>query len=251
MRVAAFFNESIGLTGGPTDAGQAYYTTNGGQTWTRATGSNECLFSLDFVSPQVIWQCSLGPVGVSSDGGQTWRTVTSFGNYCRQLSFVDAKSGWLAGRHQLAATTDGGVTWRELALPPDAQDIAAVFLRARDQGYLLDMTGRLYTTLNGGQSWSARPLGLNLGDSRLPNHDTAAAAMRFFDPEHGLVVVHLISDQHSQVIALRTADGGQTWSQENVLDVPLLVSLYLSPDGSTLTIADKMGSQITVLRDKP
>jgi hypothetical protein len=39
LRMAAFFNESFGLTGGAGDAGKARYTSDGGQTWTMADSS--------------------------------------------------------------------------------------------------------------------------------------------------------------------------------------------------------------------
>ena len=39
LRMAAFFNESFGLTGGAGDVGKASYTSDGGQTWTMADSS--------------------------------------------------------------------------------------------------------------------------------------------------------------------------------------------------------------------
>ena len=39
MQVAAFLDETFGLTGGPSDPGKAHYTTDGGETWTMADGS--------------------------------------------------------------------------------------------------------------------------------------------------------------------------------------------------------------------
>ena len=38
-RVAAFLNESLGLTGGVDSAGRAHYTTDGGGAWTPAESS--------------------------------------------------------------------------------------------------------------------------------------------------------------------------------------------------------------------
>jgi len=39
LRMAAFFDESFGLTGGAGDPGKARYTSDGGQTWTQADTS--------------------------------------------------------------------------------------------------------------------------------------------------------------------------------------------------------------------
>jgi hypothetical protein len=39
MRVAAFLDDAFGVTGGPSDAGKAHYTTDGGATWTSAESS--------------------------------------------------------------------------------------------------------------------------------------------------------------------------------------------------------------------
>ncbi len=39
MRMAAFLDESFGITGGAGDVGKAHYTSDGGQTWTVADSS--------------------------------------------------------------------------------------------------------------------------------------------------------------------------------------------------------------------
>jgi photosystem II stability/assembly factor-like uncharacterized protein len=247
MRIAIFLDETFGLTGGSADVGRAHVTTDGGQTWTLAESSEGCLFGLDIVDAQIVWQCSLGPAGVSTDGGQTWQAVTEYGN-CRQMSFLDAQTGWIATRDQIGMTADGGQTWADVTLPEGVENILAVSLRTPTDGYLVDRTGVLHVTQDGGQSWSSHPTGLDLEGIMIPDRDTTSAAMRFTDADHGLVVVHLTGGLSSRVVALHTADGGQTWEQEEVMDVPLLVALYLSHDGSVLTVTDHTESRVIVLR---
>jgi photosystem II stability/assembly factor-like uncharacterized protein len=247
MRVAAFLDESVGFTGGSADVGRAHVSADGGRTWTLAESSAGCLFALDVVDSQVAWQCSLGPVGVSTDGGQTWQAVTDYGN-CQQMSFLDAQTGWIATPSQLGVTTDGGQTWTEVSLPEGVENIAAVSLRTPTDGYLLDSTGILHVTQDGGQSWSSHTLGLDLEGRPIPDRETASAAVRFFDANHGLVVVHLTGGLSSRIVALRTSDGGRTWEQEEVGPASLLIALYLSHDGSVLTIADHVEQQVIVLR---
>jgi hypothetical protein len=58
LRIAAFLDDSFGLTGGSADVGRAHVTTDGGQTWTLAESSEGCLFGLDIVDTQVVWQCA-------------------------------------------------------------------------------------------------------------------------------------------------------------------------------------------------
>lgn len=196
---------------------------------------------------QTVWQCSAGPVGVSTDGARTWQAVTDYRN-CRQLSFLDAHTGWIATADRLGATTDGGQTWQEVALPEGVGKIAAIFMRTPNDGYLLDTGGILHVTQDGGQSWSSHTLGLDLESALIPSRETASAAVRFSDAGRGLAVVHLAGGISSQLVTLRTTDGGQTWEQEGALPIPLLSALYLSHDGSTLTITDQTESRVIVLR---
>lgn len=249
MRITAFLDTQFGVTGGPSDSGKSFYTVDGGQSWTQASSSAECLFGLDLVDPQVIWQCSSGPVRVSTDGAHTWEPVSDYGNFCRQLSFLDANTGWIADINQLGVTQDGGVTWTPVSLPENSQHIAAIALRTPTDGYLLDISGTLYITSDGGTTWSSHTLPLSLGENTLPDHDTASSAVRFRDAEHGLVIVHEVDSYHSQLIALSTSDAGQTWHQEVIMQAPILVSVYLSHDASTLTVADKFTSQVVVLHN--
>ena len=248
LRVAAFYSRDYGITGGPSEAGIAHYTLDGAGQWTPATSSADCLFGLDIVDTQVAWECGLGPVRVSTDGAQTWQPAADYGNYCRQLSFLDAQNGWVASAKTLAATTDGGKTWQPISLPQKDMDIAAMSLHAAQTGYVLGTDGVVYATQDGGASWLAHPLPLESGGSKLSAPETASAAVRFTDTDHGLVVIHLTADDKSQLLILRTSDSGQSWQPELSMNAPLLISVYLSHDGSTLTVTDKLNSQITVLQ---
>jgi len=180
---------------------------------------------------------------VSTDGAQNWQTVSrlAYGGDSPFISFLDTQTGWAASSEQLEATIDGGQTWVEIALPQEAATIAAITLRTAGDGYLLDNAGSLYITEDGGESWSLQTLGLDT--EILTSLSIPLAAIRFFDADHGLIVLILMGE--GDVLAMRTADGGQTWEQESV--PAEFGPLYLTHDGTILTVTGT-GGQITVLR---
>jgi photosystem II stability/assembly factor-like uncharacterized protein len=122
-------------------------------------------------------------------------------------------------------------------------DVAGIVLRTASDGYLLDDAGVLHTTRDGGQTWSAQTLGLDRA-MEIPVL-TPSVAMRFFDAERGLIVLSLTGDEKNAILALRTADGGQTWTQEFLSS--RIGTLYLTHDGTILTVTDLVNSnEITV-----
>jgi photosystem II stability/assembly factor-like uncharacterized protein len=162
------------------------------------------------------------------------------------LSFVDDKAGWIYTSETLNATVDGGETMVEIIPPEDIQDIIAVSLRTPSDGYLLDDAGVLYITQDGGQSWTANSLGLKLEDRVIvPNLSSPSAAVRFADADNGLVVLNYAGGGEIKILALRTADGGQTWTQEDVMSTVAGAIVHLSPDGEYVTLYDS--GEFTVL----
>jgi photosystem II stability/assembly factor-like uncharacterized protein len=190
---------------------------------------------------------------MSMDSGQTWAgTGTAGGNNC-MVNFADAKTGWLFGALKLKVTEDGGETWEEVPLPEDTRvtKIAAISLRTADEGYILTSDATLYVTQDGGKNWSARPLNLEGYEEMmfLPT-DLPSAAIRFFDANNGLVVLSLVGGGKSTVVAMRTTDGGKTWTDEPVLSGDAGVT-YLTRDGKFLTLTSFLKEgQITVIEYK-
>jgi photosystem II stability/assembly factor-like uncharacterized protein len=186
---------------------------------------------------------------VSTDGGRIWQAASSIGGgyTAPYISFLDAQTGWIATRDPclLWATSDGGKTWTEITPPEELTILAGISLRTAMDGYLLDDTGVLCTTQDGGQSWSLQTLGL---DSKIVTaYELALTAMRFTDANHGVVVLSL-EGGGGKALILRTADGGKTWKQE---DAPVPTgTLYLTHDGETLTVIDRPSRLIVVLRHK-
>ncbi|MEJ2111056.1 MAG: hypothetical protein P8Z37_14330 [Acidobacteriota bacterium] len=74
---------------------------------------------------------------------------------------------------------------------------------------------------------------------------TPQAAVRFFDADNGLVVLGL--EGETNMVALRTADGGKTWKRESMTGG--LGKPYLSRDGKFLTL-NLMDKGATVLEYK-
>ncbi len=245
--IAGFLDEHHGITAGV--GGEVHTTTDGGNTWPEAANSSLCRFGLEIFDEQVAWHCGNGGhVRVSKDSGQTWHVVADFGpnepRHCRMLSFVEPETGWVATPDQLGATTDGGTSWTEINLPEGIQNMAAIALRTSNDGYLLDKKGDVFITQDGGETWISGSLGLEAG-KELMDFNAPMAAMRWYDADHGLVVVSLVGKGDSEVLAFHTADGGQTWEQESV---PAQFGvLYLTRDGRVLTITH-LGNKITVLR---
>jgi hypothetical protein len=74
------------------------------------------------------------------------------------------------------------------------------------------------------------------------------AAMRFMDEKHGMVVLSRGNqDDGFYIWSVYTEDGGATWRQDKVPVEKGIPFLYLSRDGSTLTVLDTRIRQVTVL----
>ncbi|MFN2297993.1 MAG: WD40/YVTN/BNR-like repeat-containing protein [Anaerolineales bacterium] len=238
--VAGFVDEQHGIVAGVN--GEIHYTLDGGASWPDAQNTSACRFGLDIVDGQLAWTVgNNGQVRVSKDGGETWLPVADVPGRSNMAAFVDDTTGWVAGVTKLSATDDGGLTWTGLALPEAMGKIAAIGLLPGGRGYLVDSKGILYATADGGETWTGITLGLEkdifVGDS-LP-----LAALRFTDPENGVVIVSL-EYSGGTLIALRTADGGETWTEESL---PVkLGALFLTHDGALLTVLDGNG-RVTLL----
>jgi photosystem II stability/assembly factor-like uncharacterized protein len=164
------------------------------------------------------------------------------------LTFADAETGWFGSGVKFEMTTDGGATWKELTLPKGISKVAAISLRTPTNGYLVDANGVLHSTHDGGETWSSQSLGLEapsimgFGSGPFIN-ETPQAAVRFLDANHGLVVLGLSGK--TNLMALRTADGGKTWKEESLpaeLGTP-----YISRDGRFLTV-NQWGKGLTLLK---
>jgi photosystem II stability/assembly factor-like uncharacterized protein len=188
-------------------------------------------------------------LSVSTDGGKTWKAIAEkAGGMGCILSFADAKTGWFGSGAKFQMTADAGATWTELTLPKDVSKVAAISLRTPTVGYLVDANGVLHVTQDGGRTWSSQSLGLDapnimgFGSGPFIN-ETPQAAVRFLDADHGLVVLGL--SEKTNLIALRTADGGKTWKEEKL---PAEVGTpYLSRDGRFLTV-NQWGKGLTLFK---
>jgi photosystem II stability/assembly factor-like uncharacterized protein len=193
----------------------------------------------------------LEDIRVSKDGGQTWESLENPGTGNCMISFADAEKGWVYASPQILATVDGGKTWSEVAPPEGVADVEAISLRTSSDGYIMTPEGDLYTTQDGGKSWTSSPLNLTgYEEMVIVPGDLPSAAIRFFDADNGLIVLSLVGGGKSAVVALHTTDGGATWIDEVALSGDVGVT-YLTHDGKYLTLNSFLKTgQVTVLEYK-
>lgn len=235
---AGFLNDTQGIT--VSYGGEVHFSKDAGKTWPRAINNSWCRFGLEIVDANVAFHCgNKGHVRMSVDGGETWDEVADFGDMepdqCRFLSFADPKTGWIASPFRIAATHDGAQSWTEFDMPEASKNIAAINLRTANDGYILDLSGKLFMTGDAGKTWSERMVPLN--GLVLQTLKCPTAAMRFSDANHGTVVVA----STGKILSFLTADGGKTWTKSVVSD-KLFGFIFLTKDGKTLTITSKLGN---------
>lgn len=250
VRMAAFLDKNFGVWGGAGDQGAPHYTLDGGKTWTKAN-TGGCMFSVDIVDAKTLWYSCISGTSMSTDGGKSWKVIDDkIGGMASILAFADDKTGWVGSGINFNITTDGGKTWNKMALPASIGNVAAISLRTPMDGYLIDEDITLHITQDGGKTWTSRSLGIDDADilgfgSGGWINETPQAAIRFLDKNNGLVVLGLSGK--TNLIALRTADGGKTWKEESIPAKP--GKPFISRDGKLLTVS-KWGEGLTLLECK-
>jgi photosystem II stability/assembly factor-like uncharacterized protein len=190
----------------------------------------------------------------TSDAGQTWEEIgpsIPSDASVQDVQFKDEAMGWIlwtvtnpdgSAAFHLAQTTDHGATWRTRGLPLfEAGEIASNAEEA-EMGWLdLQMgwisvkqntgsnfsTGVLFTTSDGGTSWSR---------SNLP----VADKIYFRDPQKGWAVGGPAKDQFFE-----TSDGGLSWNEIELADRSAGNQLTVYPpafsDGRSLLVTTQQG----------
>ncbi len=187
----------------------------------------------------------------TQDGGASWSDIldpymtSSVGDDIQScdsktgMVFVDAENGWLTRDcsglidvPHIFKTSDGGVSWTRLDLSsptgdpvffssfgcgtfsPNAFGPSSVLfdLRCFDLATFKSEKDFLYSTSDGGGSWSIHPLpaGYALGQGfRLGEAFVIAPGLAFQDVQNGFALGRTI---------FKTADGGKTWSAGKTVD---------------------------------
>jgi photosystem II stability/assembly factor-like uncharacterized protein len=198
-------------TGAP---GSAFYSTNGGVSWTLSTGAiaSNVLSDLSmrnsntgFVSGRfgILWK--------TTNGGVTWDTsmssnptLASF--FLNGVDFVDDNTGWIAGglagvggNTKIWKTTNGGTNWVEQTQNYSGPVGVRIKMVNANTGFECG-SSHVQKTTDGGTTWTMITTGLN----------TTAAY-------NGLSVIDantaFVSNTSAQVFG--TTDGGANWTNLN------------------------------------
>jgi photosystem II stability/assembly factor-like uncharacterized protein len=175
-----------------------YRSTDRGNTWQKRLTADSNLEDIAFVGNYgwlVGWN---GTIYSTHDHGNSWSLRPgSVDIELTQVAFTDCSRGWAAGPSGLLSTSDGGESWTDIT-PPKVEPRSVAFVD-RVQGLGVDSAHnwRLIRTEDGGATWQT-----------LTNvTQTGFAHVFFANPSHGWAVGETI---------LHTADGGRTWSLQQL-----------------------------------
>ena len=189
------------------------------------------IVAMDMLDLNNGWALSDSAVLRTTDGGQTWNDATPSGVSSVGASassyFMTASSAWVLIANadgttgSLYRTTDGGSTWATASVPFAGASLQ--FLDAAN-GIAMASLGAgagseavaVYHSSDGGSTWTQAyindPTVAGSGDS-LPLAGTKSGAV-FLDSNHGWVSG--AEPMPDFIYLYGTADGGHTWTQQNL-----------------------------------
>jgi photosystem II stability/assembly factor-like uncharacterized protein len=168
-----FIGDELGWACGAN--GNVLRTNDGGMSWaTQNSYTTRALNSVFFIDSLLGW--AVGDEGAlikTSDGGNDWSSPATLDLIsARFVHFSTPDTGWAGGSPRnehpssgqtapsMLSTTDGGSTWSQrqggFSLDPDDDAFLCIQFSSRDTAWMLQGENRLYTSVNGGSSWSGR-----------------------------------------------------------------------------------------------
>lgn len=231
-----------------------FWTNDIGRSWKNITpplNDDESVSSTFFLSPSAGWvtilqEDSVGKANVviatTSDGGLTWQkslvqaalrflALPHIWAGTSHTFFLDEMNGWLELQRAsssnfqegiLLATKDGCKSWLQLPNPPTVDSMTWV---SPQVGWIAGgvLKGDLYSTRDGGQSWSKQTSTVPSGTTDTPGQ---ALVPRFTDAQHGMFMVTYrglkVRPASSLVAVYKTADSGKTWLAVDSQEIPTL-----------------------------
>lgn len=134
----------------------AYFTNDGGQTWTPSTGITAVGYQIDYAADDTYYiAANEGHIFKSNDGGQNWVDVGLGGGLLLGLNFLNADYGIVTGDNGIIAKTiDGGDNW-ELQQVNDNL-FHGVFIWDQDTSWIVGTPDLIYKSIDGGVSYTSQ-----------------------------------------------------------------------------------------------
>ena len=134
-------------------------STNGGVNWEVRMNpanlpNNIHLNDVDFIDSHTGYiACSYGIVLKTIDGGDSWDSIKVGDKHLKNLHITSADKIITSGSNGgIYISNNAGIEWQEIDAGTDF-DITAMTFPSTLKGYMIDRTGVLFETNNGGESW--------------------------------------------------------------------------------------------------
>ncbi len=198
-------------------------STDGGETWVvkdieEAMGRiSRDIHTFDENTAFITTQ-NLGPPGGrgifrTTDGGDSWTEVLNHDAGGFMLHFFDDQDGVGINEQHIARTTNGGMTWTTgtiLGFQSDEGTITSSIVNGMgvfgDILWFGTTKGRVFRSLDMGNSWEAFPAGLG--------NTACISSIAFVDDKNGIALYYFPSSEPNSHLA-KTSDGGVTWEPVN------------------------------------
>jgi photosystem II stability/assembly factor-like uncharacterized protein len=150
-----FKDENNGVIGGLLNDGiVVYYTSNGGHTWSLATGLSGAPSAIAYAGGDTYYlTTATGRIQKSTNNGQSWTDVyyVPMGIFLG-MGFLNPDTGYVMGEGNIYHTTDGGSTWQSQSVGPDViwQDI---YYLDEQNIVICGTPDMIYESTDGGNTW--------------------------------------------------------------------------------------------------
>lgn len=132
-------------------SGALYYSENGAETWSAATGWEGHPADICHASDKKFYMVTEEGRIYTSEGAGEWTQCGDLGKALKAVSFADTEKGIVVGDNIIAVTTDGGTTWTEIEAYTSGTWLSAVW--NGDDVYVAGKGEAIIYSADNGKTW--------------------------------------------------------------------------------------------------